>query len=301
MKKPCLVDAGSTFEEAQGALDDRPSDLRFDQYYTRPDVAAQFYDIFRERYDPDAYQMVEPSAGDGAFFRLLPASGLGYDVEPKWPGIKKADFLELEVRNDRDVAFIGNPPFGKNASTAIRFFNHAARWARVIALILPRTFRKGSVENRLDPHFHLVREEEVEAGAFLFRGKPYDVPALFQIWERRDEPRWPRRIQVEHPHFEFTTREKADFAIQRVGARAGRVHHDLHLSASAHYFIRGDVEAVMRQLDFSRFVGDVAGNPSLSKSEIILLYREHRRRQAAARRQRLSYRFVRFLRTLLSL
>ena len=56
--------------------------------YARPDVPAQFYYIFRGRYDLNAYQMVEPSAGDGAFFRLLPASGLGYDLEPKRPGIK---------------------------------------------------------------------------------------------------------------------------------------------------------------------------------------------------------------------
>ncbi|WP_254621089.1 SAM-dependent methyltransferase [Sphingomonas sp. CL5.1] len=254
--------------------DNRASDVQLDQYYTRQDVAAHFYGIFREHFDPAIYLMVEPSAGTGSFFRLLPAGSVAYDVEPKYPGIRTADFLTINIGSDRPAAIIGNPPFGKNASMAVRFFNHAARQADVIALILPRTFRKGSIHNRLDRAFHLVREEIVPDDAFLFRGKPYNVPAIFQIWERRPEPRALRPVETRHPDFEFTTPDRADFVIQRVGARAGRVHHDFTASPSSHYFIRGDVEAVMAQLDFARFAGNVAGNPSLSKAEIVSLYRE---------------------------
>jgi hypothetical protein len=50
------------------------------------------------------------------------------------------------------------------------------------------------------------------------------------------------------------------------------VHHDFTKSPSSHYFIRGPVEHIMRQLDFLSVVGDVAGNPSLAKSEIVALY-----------------------------
>lgn len=167
---------------------------------------------------------------------------------------------------------IGNPPFGKNASMAVRFFNHAAARSTVIALILPRTFRKTSIVNRLDRAFHLLREEEVPSDAFLFRSKPYNVPAVFQIWERRSQQRDLRRIDVKHPHFEFTTPQIANFAIQRVGARAGRVHRDFSASPNSHYFVRGDVEAQMRQLDFASVVSNTAGNPSLSKAEIVSIY-----------------------------
>lgn len=270
---------GSAAGRHAASNDNRPSDVRLDQYYTQPDVASRFYTIFQKHFDPRQYRMVEPSAGTGSFFGLLPPGSLAYDIEPKYPGIQTADFLEIEIQSDLEIAVIGNPPFGRNASMAVRFFNRAARQSSVIALILPRTFRKASVVNRLNSFFHLVREEPVPANAFLFRSKPYNVPAVFQIWERRSEPRKRMRVETSHPDFEFTTPDRADFAIQRVGARAGRVHHDLTASPSSHFFIRGDVEAIMSQLDFSSFVGNVAGNPSLAKSEIVFLYREWTERQ----------------------
>lgn len=256
--------------------DNRPSDIRLSQYYTDPDVAARFYAIFQEHFNPHRFKMLEPSAGTGSFSELLPAHSLAYDIEPRRSGIMKADFLEVVIESDRAVAALGNPPFGRNASMAVRFFNHLAWQVSVIALILPRSFRKAAIENRLDDNFHLVREEPVPKNAFLFRSKPYHVPAIFQIWERRRETRALQDVEIEHPDFEFTTWDRADFALQRVGARAGMVHHNLALSESSHYFIRGDVEAVMVQLGaaFAKVAGDVSGNPSLSKSEIVRLYRE---------------------------
>jgi predicted RNA methylase len=254
--------------------DDHPADIQFDQYYTREDVAAHFYKIFQDHFDPTMFKIVEPSAGTGSLSRLLPFGSLAFDIRPKHPGIRRADYLTVKIYGSEAIAVIGNPPFGKNASMAVRFFNHAARQARVIALILPRSFKKASIENRIDTAFHLVREEEVPANAFVFRSKPYDVPAIFQIWECRRAPRKLRQVETVHPDFEFTTSDRADFAIQRVGARAGRVHHDFTMSSKSHYFIRGDVEAVMRLLDFSRVTRNVAGNPSLAKSEIVALYCE---------------------------
>ena len=255
----------------------RAADVRFDQYYTRPDVAKHFYRIFKQHFDPASYLMVEPSAGTGSFYKLLPPGSLAYDVDPKHPGIIKADFLTVVIKSSRPRAIIGNPPFGKNASMAVKFFNHAARQADVIALIVPRSFRKASIENRLDPSFHLVREEVVPDNAFLFRGKPYNVPAVFQIWERRSVPRQLRPVGTRHPDFEFTIPALADFVIQRVGARAGRVHRDFTRSPNSHYFIKAiapGVEGIMRKLNFASVVGNVAGNPSLSRSEIVALYRQ---------------------------
>jgi hypothetical protein len=52
------------------------------------------------------------------------------------------------------------------------------------------------------------------------------------------------------------------------------VHQDFSKSPSAHYFIEGNVRHAMEQIDFARVTGDVAGNPSLAKSEIVALYRE---------------------------
>jgi predicted RNA methylase len=272
-----IANDGGTRGKRTPKTDYRAPDVRLDQYYTRPAVARHFYRIFKAHFDPAHYLMVEPSAGTGSFYRLLPPGSLAYDVDPKCAGIQQADFLTVHIKSSRPIVIVGNPPFGKNASMAVKFFNHAARQADVIALIVPRSFRKASIENRLNRYFHLVREEVVPDKAFLFRGLPYNVPAIFQIWQRRTQPRQLRPVQIRHPDFEFTTPALADFAVQRVGARAGRVHRDFSRSPNSHYFIKAiapGVEGIMRKLDFASVVGNVAGNRSLSRSEIVSLYRQ---------------------------
>lgn len=158
---------------------------------------------------------------------------------------------------------------------AIRFFNHAARSASVIAMILPRTFRKASVENRLDDAFHLVHEEMAPRNAFEFRGKELDVPAIFQIWERHDERLPLRPVEMTHPAFKFVDAASREFAIRRIGVRAGRIHRDADASVSSHHFIKGDVEDIMRKPDLAGAAADTAGIPSLAKSEIVALFRQY--------------------------
>ncbi len=64
--------------------------------------------------------LMEPSAGNGAFFSLLPASKrLGIDVNPKTDGITQEDFLTY-------------------ARYAIRHSDAAATFAQMIAFIVPR-------------------------------------------------------------------------------------------------------------------------------------------------------------------
>ena len=248
----------------------------WDQYYTQHLIAAALYQILLKYIDPKDYLFVEPSAGTGAFLPSLPQPFLAYDVHPKHPGIMNANFLTVTLPGNKRIIVIGNPPFGKCASAAVAFFNHAASHPNVeiIAMIFPRTFRKFSLVNRLNQEFHLLHEHDLPEYAFLFNSKPFNIPAVFQIWVRKPVLRPVCPKEVVHPDFEFTDAKNADFAIQRVGARAGRIHHNFKLSASSHYFIKGNVEGIMRQLDFARFVGDVAGNPSLSKAEIVHLYSE---------------------------
>ena len=250
---------------------------RLDQYYTRPDIAKVMYQIVLEHVDEASHLMVEPSAGEGAFSTLMPADSIAIDKAPAGLGIIRADFLKFSFPSDRHIAVVGNPPFGRNSSMAVRFFNHAATFASSISFILPRTFRKAPTENRLDRAFILVREELVPANAFLREGRPFHVPAVFQIWKRGGEFRALREVETKHPDFEFTGPESADFALQRVGARAGMVHDRLEMSPSSHHFLRArryGVRAIMKRLDFASVAGDVAGNPSVSRSEIVRLYRE---------------------------
>lgn len=263
---------------------------KLDQFYTDPKVAAFLFAEMRNQlivHRPNLLTdctFLEPSAGTGSFLRLLPQGTWAFDIDPKAPGIISADFLRVQLAAGRQLICIGNPPFGKNASLAVRFYNHAASVASVIAFIVPRTFQKVSVQNRLDLRFHLLHQTEVPHDGFIFEGQPKTVPSVFQIWVRESVQRIKVTPQRKHKDFRFLPGKAAsegDFAIRRVGARAGRISRNLTASKSSHYFMKAspgvaDVEHVMRQIDFTACAGRTAGNPSLAQTEIVELYTRYR-------------------------
>ncbi|MET4133382.1 putative RNA methylase [Porphyrobacter sp. MBR-155] len=253
-----------------------PKERLLDQFYTDSNVAGVLYDFLRSKFDLNEFQFIEPSAGTGSFSRLLPPGSLAYDLDPKAPGIIEADFLKAELPETGKLGVVGNPPFGKNSSLAIRFFNHAALKAELIAFIVPATFQKMSVQRRLDPHLHLVAEAPVPHNAFWFCGKRKHVPTVFQIWARRDVKRNTQRPPTRHPDFDFVKNPSdADFVIQRVGGDAGKIHRDFGMSSQSHLFIRpkvSGVEVTMHSLDLASTAKMTAGNPSIAKSEIVRLY-----------------------------
>lgn len=103
--------------------DNLAGSVALDQYYTDHAVARDCYSSISELYDAASLLLIEPSAGTGSFYRLMAPGSLAYDVEPKYPGIETRDFLTVEpIVTDQHIACIGNPPFGKNSSMAVRFF-----------------------------------------------------------------------------------------------------------------------------------------------------------------------------------
>ncbi len=250
-----------------------------DQFYTHPDLARVYAEEISARWpDPDTL-FVEPSAGDGAFVQPLKAAGRkvrAMDIAPKARGIVRGDFFEQhELYRGRHskIIVIGNPPFGKNASLATRFFNRAALDADGIAFIVPRTFRKMSLQARLNPHFHLVKDKNVMDYAFLIDGHMHDVPCAWQIWEHREKERkMPETPSVDHL-IEYTKPAFADFAMRRVGFYAGRVIQEniAWLSLTTHYFLREVQEGVidiLDSIDWLEYTTQTAGSRSLSKREI---------------------------------
>lgn len=267
--------AGSDF--VHGAVERGTAAM--DQFYTNPALAAALaHEVACRWPDPDTL-FIEPSAGTGAFLRPLQQLSRqvwAIDADPKFPGIHRGDFLKsiLQAGAERPVVTIGNPPFGKNASLAVRFFNHAALICGEIAFIVPRTFRKESLQRRLDRKFHLVVDRDVPRNAFIFEGHAHDVPCAWQIWERRACER-PAPSPPDMDHLISFTNEpaKADFAVRRVGFYAGRVHTSGldQLSRTTHYFVREHthgVAAFMRHCDWAPVATQTVGVRSLSKSEI---------------------------------
>ena len=255
-----------------------------DQFYTNQDIVVCCLDFLEAIVGKDGLEVhdlwIEPSAGTGAFLEHLPCPRLGIDLDPKHPEIIQGDFLSWECPGDIESPIVvGNPPFGRNANLALAFFNHAARFAKRIALIVPRTFEKESLKRRLDAAFHLQGERVLPGESFSFQGQPYTVPTVFQVWERRETARRSVSGPTTHPDFVFCKREEADFAIQRVGVRAGAVKPDFSKVADAsHYFVKAvsmspeDLAGIFERIDYTGVKYSTAGNPSVSKRELIALY-----------------------------
>lgn len=219
----------------------------------------------------------EPSAGEGSFIKALLSFGQfnnkGVDIEPEADFIEKRDFLKESFEFEEETIIFGNPPFGKNANLAVRFFNRAASFKNVsyIAFILPRTFNKISILSRLDESFHLVKSYTLNNNLFYLNGKTYKVPSCFQIWKKESFKR--PEIDVENKFLKFVKKEDAQFAIRRVGARAGQVLEGVEYNSSTTYFCRevvSGVKDIISKIDFTNEVESTSGVRSISKKEIIL-------------------------------
>lgn len=250
-----------------------------DQFYTRPELAETYIAEMLSRWPDQGVLFVEPSAGAGAFLNPLRNAGRrvrAVDIDPQAPDIRRMDFLQAGSVFDGEhsaIVVVGNPPFGKNASTAVRFFNRAASHADEIAFIVPRTFRKISLQRRLHSHFHLSEDSDVERLAFLRSANPHHVPCAWQIWTRQAAERFvPLPPPVDHL-IDYTTPLFANFAMRRVGFYAGRIKTGnlMSLSQTTHYFMREMAEGVintLRYIDWTELASQTAGVRSLSKTEI---------------------------------
>ena len=290
-----------------------------DQYYTKESVAQLCIDALP--FDLNSFsQIIEPSAGRGDFYRLLPQDiSVGVDLDPKTDDLVKSDFFDIDVRVKGPVLTIGNPPFGKNSKLAYEFFQQSARYSDCIAFIVPKTFRKPSMINRLDRRFHLVHEVVLPEDSFYVEvdGKieNYSVPCVFQVWLKKtkqlhDSHDWLRGVVrrdlivqlTKHEDFEFvkikqnpTEQEKqqqcatADFCVRRVGGAAGKVYKDydeIYRDFKSHYYIKENVsgvEKIMSSIEWDVPENpkyDTAGNPSISKHELISFYIEQKEKDA---------------------
>ncbi|MFI8667232.1 hypothetical protein ACIGGE_12420 [Qipengyuania sp. NPDC077410] len=165
---------------------------------------------------------------------------------------------------------------------AVKFFNHAALFGDVIAMVFPLSFQKVSVQNRLDLNFHLVEEIILPKNAFIFDGKPKHVPTVFQIWVKKDVPREKIKLATSHDDLDFTTWDHANIAISRVGSKAGCLHWDFDKSSQTTFFIRASpkVIKILMSLDLRTPAMRTTGQRSLAKTELIALYVQRKRELA---------------------
>lgn len=244
-----------------------------DKFYTNPQVAQECLNLLNlSDYD----LIIEPSAGNGSFSSLIP-NCLAMDIEPENNQILKKDFFLYMPENVKNVLVVGNPPFGQQSSLAIDFFNHAAKFANTIAFILPKSFKKYSIQNKLNLYFYLEYEYNLSKNSFILNNQPYDVPCIFQIWIKKDQPRKKIILPTTSIYFDFTKDiSKADFRIQRVGGNAGTAFLDKNGALSSNYYLinKTDIELntlinLLNQIEYDN-IADTVGPKSLPKGEMIL-------------------------------
>lgn len=254
-----------------------------DQYYTNPSYAADCYEKVLELCDTDGKLLFEPCAGTGSFFNLMPKNRrMGIDLDPKIEGEgmcpTPTDFLAFQEPALKGCVVISNPPFGKNASLAVSFFNRCGREleASTIAFIIPKTFKKASIQNRLDENYHLIFEEDSPKNSFILDGKAYNVPCCFQVWVRRENKRELIDVSHDSPHLSFVKKsDNPDVAIRRVGGNAGSVLEGLDHKEPSTYFIKihcDDKEGlirIMKDLDLTKYRSNTAGMNSVAKYELV--------------------------------
>jgi hypothetical protein len=257
-----------------------------DKYYTTPAVAAACVMKLIDLLGPGvaaAAQWIEPSAGAGVFVDSLKAAVpdaacSALDLEPAGSSIETADFMAWEPpATAAPRIFFGNPPFGSQSATAVAFMKRAeCLGAHIVAFILPRSFEKPSLQNRVPAIFELVSSTRISQDSFLVNGEPYDVPCCFQVWRRAAESRT-RIVAVEPTLFIYVKKEEPHhMVIRRIGVNAGRAHRpDQKYSAQSHYFIRlgqplgGDaIDWIMTELSEYPFSTSTVGPRSISKQEL---------------------------------
>lgn len=92
-------------------------------------------------------------------------------------------------------------------------------------------------ENKIDLRYSCVYKERVPKNSFILEGKEYDVPCVFQIWEKQQHKRT-QIIVYENKYFTLTTKQEAAHAIRRVGGKSGCVLEGLDYSESSTYFVK---------------------------------------------------------------
>ena len=256
-----------------------------EQYYTPVDLAERLMAEV-EKLVPDLAKrtVIEPAGGTGAFIQAAQNRGvtefLSFDIEPKHSLVKRADFLHQKIKA-KDALTISNPPFGRNNSLSIPFFNKAAEHSEFICFIVPRSWRKWSVINRLDRRFHLVADHDIlvdyvdESGERL--SKRTSLSTCFQIWQRRSELRPLVKVQ-DLGVIQKCDPVDADVALTIFGFGCGKVRTEFERKPnSTVMFLRvlhPQALAALKSVDFNRFSKNTAYTEALALPEINYLLNE---------------------------
>ena len=258
-----------------------------DKFYTNPEIVnlviskiKQFITITEKDL------IIEPSAGSGVFIESIKKLSKNYiflDIHPENTVISQGDYTKFnytKLNDDIKVHVIGNPPFGKQSSLALKFIKHSCIFSDTISFILPLSFKKQSMQNKIPLNFHLIYELELPLNSFTLNDKIYNVPCVFQIHVKKDTKRTIEKLNSNY--FEFVKREENPcISLRRVGFYTGEITTDyLHKSTQSHYFIKFNNEKYKRILlnNKDKLIFEcrnyTVGSRSISKQDVFKEFNE---------------------------
>jgi predicted RNA methylase len=256
-----------------------------EQYYTPKPLALELVAQIEKVLGPLAGKTIlEPAGGTGAFIEAVQAKGvtrvISFDIEPLHELVTQGNFLAQEIK-ESNLITISNPPFGRNNSLSIPFFNHAAKVSDAICFIVPRSWRKWSVTNRLDLGFELALDLDIEIDYVDSDGTPLSnknhLATCFQIWKKADAPRTLVRV-IDKGIIEKVSPDQADVSLTIFGYGCGKVKTQFEpVANTTQMFLKlkhPQALAALESVDYSKFFKNTAYTEALSLQEINYLLNE---------------------------
>jgi len=249
-----------------------------DKYYTKEIVVDLCINHFKKYIQLNKDDLIlEPSAGNGSFItsiKSLTNNYKLYDIEPENDEIIKQDYLLYDygmIKKTYDkIHIMGNPPFGRQSSLAIKFIKKSCEYCDSISFILPKSFKKDSLKKT----FPLNLPEH----SFLVDDIEHDVPCIFQIWEKKTTNRDVAE-KLEPSNFIFVKKtENPDISFRRVGVYAGKIDKNIYeKSIQSHYFIKftngKSIDDNIKKLSTITYdFNNTVGPKSISKQELIFKF-----------------------------
>lgn len=257
-----------------------------DKYYTKDYVVQLCLNLVKQHIQIDTnHLIIEPSAGNGSFIpgiQSITNNCKFFDLEPDNDEIIKQDYLLYDYKAVKEtfnnIHVIGNPPFGRQSSFAIKFIKKSCEFCNSVSFILPKSFKKDSLKKAFPLHFHLVFETDLPDKSFLIDNVEHDVPCIFQIWEKQSIKRIINE-KVEPLHFMFVKKsENPDISFRRVGGNAGAIDTNIDdKNIQSHYFIKftngkSITDNIKKLSTITYNFNNTVGPKSISKPELIFKF-----------------------------
>jgi len=257
-----------------------------EQYYTPVETAESIVArLVHGRPEILKRTWIEPAGGTGNFILALQRLGvsevISYDIEPHHPEVIRGSFLDQTPPTSNAVA-VGNPPFGRNNALSVPFFNHCSKFSEYICFIVPKSWRKWSVSNRLALNFHLIDDYELSINYVDVEGRQLSnksvLRTIVQTWERREANRALMLVE-DRGLVTRATPHTADVSLTIFGFSCGTVKTSFErVPNTTQMFLRlGHPKALeaLNAVDFSRFYNNTAYTEALSLPEINYLLNEY--------------------------